>query len=92
MINHHIDPTLLASVVGGAACPKYASSPEELARRSHMTKSQRAAADKAWQHTVSHLSSDRLDAVRKQAALYANTGECKVSEPLLKNQLDDMRL
>jgi hypothetical protein len=88
----HLDPTVLASVVGGAACPKYVSNADEIAKRSHMTKAQRAAADRAWQRTVSHLSPERLDAVRKQAALNANTGECKVAEPLLKLDLDDMRL
>jgi hypothetical protein len=90
--HHHIDLTVLASVVGGAACPKYASSADELARRSHMSKAQRAAADKAWQRTVASLSTERLEAVRKQAALNANTGACKVAEPLLKLDLDDMRL
>ena len=87
-----IESTDLASVAGGKACPKYASNADELARRSHMTKAQRAREDRAWQHTVSKLSPERLDAVRKQAALNANTGECKVAEPLLKLQLDDMRL
>ncbi len=89
---NEIEPTDLLRVTGGAACPKYVANADELARRSHMTKSQRAAADRAWQHTVSHLSPDRLAAVQKQAALNANTGACKVAEPLMKLQLDDMRL
>ena len=87
-----IEPSELMRVTGGAACPKYQASPDELARRSHMTKAQRAAADKQWQRTVSHLSADRLAAVQKQAAIYANTGECKVAEPVLKLDLDDMRM
>jgi len=87
-----IDSTDLARIAGGAACPKYKSSPEELARRSHMTWAQRLSADRAWEKTVAKLSPERLGAVQKQAALYANTGECKVAEPLLKLQLDDMRL
>lgn len=91
MLNE-IEPTDLARVTGGASCPKYVSNADEIARRSHMSKAQRAQADRAWQRTVSHLSPERLDAVRKQAALNANTGECKVAEPLMKLQLDDMRL
>ena len=87
-----IDSTALARVAGGAACPKYKSSPEELARRSHMSRAQRQAADRKWEQTVAKLSPDRLSAVQKQAAQYASTGECKVAEPLLKLQLDDMRL
>ena len=87
-----IEPDDLMRVTGGAACPKYQASPDELARRSHMSKSQRVAADRQWQRTVSHLSADRLAAVQKEAAGYANTGECKVAEPMLKLQLDDMRL
>ncbi len=82
-----IDLHDLTCVTGGA-CPKYQASADELARRSHMTKAQRAAADRAWQRTVSHLSPERLAAVQREAT----TGECKVPERLLKLQLNDMRL
>ena len=56
-----------------------------------MTSAQRQAADRQWKQTVSHLSSSRLADVQKQAALNANTGECAVAEPLLKNQLQTLR-
>jgi hypothetical protein len=87
-----IESTQLALVAGGAtACPKYQANADVLASRQHMTAAQRQSADKQWKQTVSHLSPTRLAEVQKQAALNANTGECKVSEPLLKNQLQTLR-
>ncbi len=87
-----IESTQLAEVSGGAsACPKYVANADVLESRSHMSAAQRASADKQWKQTVSHLSASRLAEVQKQAALNANTGECKVAEPLLKNQLQTLR-
>jgi hypothetical protein len=88
-----IETTQLANVAGGAAasCPKYVANADVIASRSHMSASQRQSADKQWKQTVSHLSASRLADVQKQAALNANTGECKVSEPLLRNQLQTLR-
>jgi len=87
-----IDSTQLALVSGGkAACPQYASNDDVAAARSHMTKSQRAAEDRKWKQTVSHLSSDRLDAVRKQASQNAAKLGCAAPEKLMNLQLDDMK-
>jgi bacteriocin-like protein len=86
-----IESTELAHISGGAACPKYQASADVLEARSHMTASQRQAADKQWKQTVSHLSAPRLAEVQKQAVLNANTGACAVAEPLVKHQLETLK-
>lgn len=87
-----IDPTDLARVSGGQArcpSPRYVSNADEVARRGKMTAAQRKRADADWARTFASLTPERQQAIRNQAALNANTGDCKVAEPILRDQMLD---
>jgi len=66
-----IDSIALSNVTGGTASPKYLASPDELARRSHMTPAQRTATDDAWRKTFASLSPERQAQIREKASGFA---------------------
>jgi len=87
-----IDLDDLARVLGGARCPKYASSPAERARRQAMSTADRRKADRAWKQTVAHLSADQLARVRREAAGYTAPCEVTPGAPLAPlESVDDLR-
>jgi hypothetical protein len=88
-----IDSNTLALVSGGkkSNCPQYVSDSDVLSRRQHMTKSQRAAEDRAWKKTVAHLSPDRLQAVRHQAELNGARQGCAAPDVLPAVQMDEIK-